>query len=61
MPGKVGNTGNSPAPHLHFHVVDGPSPLLQRLLPPATRPNRRPSRNASQSICETSRSAVAGL
>lgn len=25
--GRVGNTGNSSAPHLHFHVTDGPSPL----------------------------------
>jgi hypothetical protein len=26
--GMVGNTGNTLAPHLHFHVMDGPSPLV---------------------------------
>jgi hypothetical protein len=26
--GKLGNSGNSSEPHLHFHVCDGPNPLL---------------------------------
>ncbi len=31
--GKVGNTGNSQAPHLHLHVTEGPSPLSSNGLP----------------------------
>lgn len=31
--GLVGNTGNSVAPHLHIHVMDGPSPLAAQGLP----------------------------
>jgi hypothetical protein len=31
--GVLGNSGNSDAPHLHFHVMDGPSPLLSNGLP----------------------------
>jgi hypothetical protein len=31
--GSLGNSGNSDAPHLHFHVVDTPSPLASDGLP----------------------------
>lgn len=31
--GYIGNSGNSDAPHLHFHVTDGPSPLAAEGVP----------------------------
>lgn len=31
--GLLGNSGNSDAPHLHFHVMDSPSPLASNSVP----------------------------
>jgi len=31
--GLLGNSGNTDAPHLHFHVMDGPAPLASNGLP----------------------------
>ena len=31
--GKLGNTGNTSAPHLHFHLMDGPSALGSQGIP----------------------------
>jgi murein DD-endopeptidase MepM/ murein hydrolase activator NlpD len=31
--GKLGNTGNTDGPHLHFHLMDGPDPLASNGLP----------------------------
>jgi murein DD-endopeptidase MepM/ murein hydrolase activator NlpD len=31
--GLLGNSGNTDSPHLHFHVMDSPSPLLSNGLP----------------------------
>jgi murein DD-endopeptidase MepM/ murein hydrolase activator NlpD len=31
--GLLGNSGNTDAPHLHFHMMDGPAPLASNGLP----------------------------
>ncbi len=31
--GRVGNSGYSPGPHLHFHLMDGPNLMIDRGLP----------------------------
>jgi murein DD-endopeptidase MepM/ murein hydrolase activator NlpD len=31
--GEVGNSGNSSEPHLHFHLMDGPRPLIAAGVP----------------------------
>jgi Peptidase family M23 len=44
---KLGNSGNSDAPHLHFHVMDGPDPLMSDGLPFVIKAFRLDQRMAS--------------
>ncbi|WKG03777.1 M23 family metallopeptidase [Mycolicibacterium sp. HK-90] len=52
--GGLGNSGNSDAPHLHFHVMDGPDPLASNGLPFTFKSFRLDSRltslNASDAL-----------
>jgi len=43
----LGNSGNSDAPHLHFHVIDGPDPLAANGLPFVIKSFRLDQRVAS--------------
>lgn len=45
---SLGNSGNSDAPHLHFHLMDGPDPLASNGLPFVFKSFRLDSRLVSQ-------------
>jgi hypothetical protein len=51
--GNLGNTGNSDAPHLHFHVMDGPDPLRSDGLPFVFRSFRLDAQTASVDVFDT--------
>lgn len=44
----LGNSGNSDAPHLHFHIMDGPDPLASNGLPFVIKSFRLDQRVPSQ-------------
>jgi hypothetical protein len=48
----LGNSGNSDAPHLHFHVMDAPDPLLSNGLPFIFKSFTRDARLASVQALE---------
>jgi murein DD-endopeptidase MepM/ murein hydrolase activator NlpD len=49
----LGNSGNSDAPHLHFHVIDGPDPLMANGLPFVIKSFRVDQRAASRDALDT--------
>ncbi|MCV7225692.1 M23 family metallopeptidase [Mycolicibacterium komossense] len=49
----LGNTGNTDAPHLHFHLMDGPDPLASNGLPFIINKFRLDQRVVSQSGLDT--------
>lgn len=51
--GLLGNTGNTDAAHLHFHVMDGPSPLQSNGLPFVFRRFRGTGRVTDGSLLQT--------
>ena len=56
--GLLGNSGNSDAPHLHFHIMDGPRPLSSNGLP--YRFSSFTSKGARTNLAEIKRGAEGG-
>ncbi len=57
---SLGNTGNTDAPHLHFHVMSTPDPLRSNGLPFVLSSFRLDGRIASMDVEDRSRSRPAG-
>lgn len=59
--GALGNSGNSDAPHLHFHVMVGPNPLASNGLPYVFDPLTMVGRAASAAAIDEAAGAGAAL